>query len=337
MPAPRWKVFGCTSHPSMDRSFETASWELGGSTHGLTYFDGYRGWHAPPGWHRADQVSHTNPKLQPSLLHGTGFQCEHGPPGALVHFHTTPGDRLHNVSRGKALEFTTTFDSAAPVDRYVFVTSGDSRINLWTRGFEVAQEEIRKTFNLPPRRRELILQWPSFGTKGFRQMANECAAATAREGFTAVSLYSIWDNADFHGGAKNMNVWDLSICQEYGGEAGLRALVDECKRQDLRVIFWVPAGHLWDQAQLWKDHPDWLLRRADGSIAKTPTGPVFGNLHSGFGNYFRDRIVGVIRQFELDGVWMDSHLSFAQQQKPSITIDGRLSRCRRCWRPTFPG
>ena len=88
---------------------ETASWELGGSTRGLEYFDGYRGWHAPPGWMHADAVPETNPKLMPSLLHGTGFQFEYGANGALVHFHTSPGDRLRNVSRGQALEFETTF------------------------------------------------------------------------------------------------------------------------------------------------------------------------------------------------------------------------------------
>jgi hypothetical protein len=295
---------------------ETASWELGGTTRGLTYFDGYRGWHAPPTWLPANEVPETNPKLIPSLLHGTGFQFEHGTNGALVHFHTTPGDRLRNVSRGEALEFETWYDGGASVARYVFVTSGDSAINLWTRAFEVAQEEIRQALALPRRRRELILQWPDFTRKGFRETARECAAATAGEGFTAVSLYSIWDNADFHGGAKNMNVWDFSVCEEYGGEAGLKFLVDECKRHDLQVILWVPAGHLWDKAALWREHPEFVLRREDGSPAKTPTGPVFGSLKSGFGGYFRDRTTHVIATFGFEGVWMDSHLSYAQQTSP---------------------
>lgn len=296
---------------------ERASWELGGSTKGLSYFDGYRGWHAPPQWMAADSVEETNPKLLPSLLQGTGFQFEHGSHGALLHFHSTPGDRLKNVSRGESLEFVTTFNGASSVKRRVLVLDGDSRINLWTRGFEVAQEEIRQAFDLPERKRELLMQWPDFSRKSFEEVARECAAATAREGFTGVSLYSIWDNADFHGGAKSMNIWDLSVCEGYGGAKSLEFLASECKRQNLRVIFWVPAGHLWGQANLWKEHPDWLLRRADGAIAKTPTGPVFGSLNSGFADYFRERVSAVTRQFGFDGVWMDTHLSYAQQTTPA--------------------
>jgi len=79
----------------------------------------------------------------------------------------------------------------------------------------------------------------------------------------------------------------------------------------------VPAGHLWGQAPIWKEHPDWLLRRPDGAIAKTPTGPVFGSLDSGFADYFRERISAVTRQFGFDGVWMDTHLSYAQQTNPA--------------------
>lgn len=295
---------------------ETASWELGGSTKGLSYFDGYRGWHAPPQWLHADAVPETNPKLLPSLLQGTGFQFQHGEAGALLHFHTTPGDRLRNASRGESLEFVTTFDGPASVTRYIFTAEGDSRIDLWSRAFEVAHAELRRTFDLSEPTREILLHWPPFSRKGFDETARQCVAATAGDGFTGASIDVIWDNADFHGGAKNMNVWDLSVCKGYGGEAGLKSLVDECHRNNLRVIFWAPAGHLWDRAQLWNDHPDWLLRRGDGQLAKTPTGPVFGNLDSEFRDYYRDSITRVIRQFGFDGVWLDTHLSYSQQTDP---------------------
>jgi hypothetical protein len=106
---------------------ETASWELGGTTRELSYFDGYRGWHAPPQWQSAAAVLQTNPKLAPSLLAGTGFQFEHGKEGALVHFHTHAGGQLRNVSRGEALEFVSTFNGPAKVDRFVLVTSGTTQ------------------------------------------------------------------------------------------------------------------------------------------------------------------------------------------------------------------
>jgi hypothetical protein len=311
---------------------ETASWELGGSTHGLSYFDGYRGWHAAPDWVPADAVPPPNPKLVPSLLHGTGFQFQHGSAGALVHFHTAAGDAVRNASRGEALEFETTFHGPTTIDRYVFVTSRarqasdvanrggadpDSRINLWTRAYEVVHAELRRAFDLPERSREMWLQWPPFSRQGFRETARECATVTAREGFTGASIDVIWDNADAHGGAKNMNVWDYSVCAEYGGAEGLQDLVDECRRHNLLILAWTPSGHLWDASPVWRDHPDWLLRRADGSVAATPTGPVFGDLAGGFHDYYRERIVGAVRAFGLDGLWMDSHLPYAQQARTS--------------------
>lgn len=296
---------------------ETASWELGGATRGLSYFDGYRGWHAPPEWMHADVVPTTNPKLMPSLMEGAGFQFQHGNSGALLHFHTTLGDRLRNASRGEALEFETAFHGTPTVDRYIFITSGDSRINLWTRAYEVAHAELRRTFGLPERAREIFLQWPPFSRKGFRETARQCAAVTAREGFTGASIGVIWDNADFHGGAKNMNVWDYALCEGYGGEAGLKALAEECKSHNLEIIAWVSAGHLWSQSPVWKAHPDWVLLNQRGEKFVNPAGGIWhGALDTGFHDYFRDRVVDAVRRFGLKGLWLDTHLSYAQQTRP---------------------
>lgn len=296
---------------------ETASWELGGSTKALSYFDGYRGWHAPPQWLQADAVPQTNPKLLPSLLAGTGFQLQCGPRGALLHFHTTPGDRLRNVSRGAALKFETTFHGPTAITGYIFTTTDDSRINLWSRAYEMVHAELRQKLGLPEPKREVFLQWPPFSRKGFRETARQCAAVTADDGFTGASIDVIWDNADFHGGAKNMNVWDYAICEGYGGEAGLEDLAEECKTRNLQVIAWVPAGHLWSQSPVWEAHPDWALLNARGEKFINPAGGIWhGALDSGFHNYWRDRVVDVVQKFGLNGLWLDTHLSYAQQSRP---------------------
>jgi hypothetical protein len=294
---------------------ETASWEPGGTTRGLAYFDGYRGWHAPPGWLGADAVAGTNPKLAPSLLEGTGFQVLHGPDGVLLVFHTAPGDRLVNASRGEALRFETTFDGPQAVKRHVLTATGGNRIDLWTRAFEVAHAELRKAFGLVEPANEVLCLWPPFGRKGFRETAEDLAAATAREGFTGVVIDVVWDNLEFHGGAKNMNVWTLDVCDGYGGPRGLRSLVEACRRENLIVIPWAPAGHLVNTSPVWKDHPDWLLGRDTPSKPKGGPGPVFGSLASGFHDYFRGRLLEAVRTHGFDGYWMDTHLSFAQQTR----------------------
>lgn len=296
---------------------ETASWELEGTTRGLSYFDGYRGWHAPPQWMRADAMPMTNPKLMPSLLQGTGFQFEHRDADALVHFHTSVGDRLRNVSRGEALEFETTFNGPATVDRFILVASGDSRINLWSRAYEAVYGELRQAFQLPEKEAGMFLQWPPFSRKGFVETARQCASLTAQEGFSGASINVIWDNADFHGGAKNMNVWDYTVCEGYGGEAGLKVLMDECKKNNLRVLAWMPAGHLWSKSPVWEKHPDWILYNARGEKFVNPAGGIWhGALDSGFHDYFHERIADVVKRFGFDGLWLDTHLSYAQQMRP---------------------
>jgi hypothetical protein len=303
---------------------ETASWEPGGSTRGLTYFDGYRGWHAPPAFQPADGVDETNPKLMPGLLSGAGFQFLHGPGGALALFHTAAGDRLKNVSRGEALEFETTFAGPTTIDRFVMTLDGDRPINLWTRAFEAAHAEIRKALGLGARGREIVLLWPTFDRKGFRETAREAAEATAREGFTAAAIDVIWDNYEQHGGAKNMNVWDYAVSEGYGGADGLRALVDECHRRGLKVIPWCPAGHLVDVSPVWKQHPDWLAGSTP-STGKDGHGPVYGSLHTGFRDYYGRRVLSVIREFKLDGLWMDSHLPYPAQPRDNPHAD-KLAR-----------
>src|SRR4029434_1318957 len=202
--------------------------------------------------------------------------------------------------------------------QFVLVTSGDSSINLWTRAFEVVHAELRRVFGLPEPSREIFLQWPPFSRKGFRETAQACAAVTASEGFTGASIDVIWDNADFHGGAKNMNVWDYAVCEGYGGTKDLQFLIDECRKHNLLVTAWVPAGHLTSSSPVWKDHPDWILKNQRGENFINPSGGIWhGALDSGFRDYYVDRVARTVRQFGLDGLWLDTHLSYAQQLRPA--------------------
>src|SRR4030095_7003781 len=157
-----------------------------------------------------------------------------------------------------------------------------------------------------------------FSRKGFRETAQACAAVTASEGFTGASIDVIWDNADFHGGAKNMNVWDYAVCEGYGGTKCLEFLIDECRKHNLLVTAWVPAGHLTSSSPVWKDHPDWILKNQRGENFINPSGGIWhGALDSGFRDYYVDRVARTVRQFGLDGLWLDTHLSYAQQLRPA--------------------
>src|SRR5262249_41909298 len=110
--------------------------------------------------------------------------------------------------------------------------------------------------------------------------------------------------------------WDYTICQGYGGEEGLRRLTEACKRRGLKVVAWVPAGHLARASPVWKDHPEWLLRTGRGDPFVNPSGLWHGALDTGFRGHYRDRVVDAIHRFGLDGLWIDTHLSYAQQSRP---------------------
>lgn len=298
---------------------ETASWEPGGTTRGATYFDGYRGWHAPPAFVAADAVPETNPKLRPSLLHGTGFQFIHGPGGGLATFHACPGDRLVNASRGEALEHVTTFEGPTTIERRVCIAlAAGSRIDLWTRALEVAQSTIGAALGVPARAREAICWWPTFARSGFRQVAAACAEATVADGFTAVLLDNVFDNVEFHGGGKNLNTWGYDVCEGYGGDAGLAVLVAACRARRLAVHAWIPTGHLSADAPMWQAHPDWLLRDARGEPWKSPSGGVAGDCASGFGAHFVERVGGLVRRHGLAGCWFDTHLPWAGHRAAAV-------------------
>ena len=115
-----------------------------------------------------------------------------------------------------------------------------------------------------------------------------------------------------------MNVWDYVVCEGYGDEAGLKSLMDECRSNNLRVVAWVPAGHLWSKSPVWADHPDWVLLNQRGEKFVNPAGGIWhGALDTGFHDYFRDRVTDTIKRFGLDGLWIDTHLSYAQQARPA--------------------
>src|SRR6185503_4529110 len=76
-------------------------------------------------------------------------------------------------------------------------------------------------------------------------------------------------------------------------------------------------GHLWGQSPVWKAHPEWVLLNARGEKFVNPAGGIWhGALDSGFHDYWRDRTADVVRRFGIDGLWVDTHLSYAQQSRP---------------------
>jgi hypothetical protein len=82
-----------------------------------------------------------------------------------------------------------------------------------------------------------------------------------------------------------MNVWDYTICEGYGGESGLKALMDECRKRNLRVIAWVPAGHLWSKSPFGRNIRRILLNQRGEKFVNPAGGIWHGVLDTGFHDY----------------------------------------------------
>lgn len=158
--------------------------------------------------------------------------------------------------------------------------------------------------------------WPPFdAAHGFKARTTECIDTTLREGFRCVLIDSIWRRAP--GPAKHLVTAEMEVAEEYGGVEGLRELVSACHAKGLEVVAWAPAGHLQGGSRLGDSpvflrHPEWKLRRADGTDLVLFGDLQWGDLGSGFRDYFVTSLVEASRQAGLDGFWLDSWETTAQ-------------------------
>jgi len=106
---------------------------------------------------------------------------------------------------------------------------------------------------------------------------------------------------------------DLKVADQFGGEAGLRALCDRAAKQRVKIISWM-AAHLSPNTSLQEDPS--LGRGEAGIFAAGESGrhPATGypascwplNLHAPIGDYLRDAVLGVCERTGLAGYLWDS-------------------------------
>src|SRR5262245_11417554 len=259
--------------------------DVGGTKEGLLASDGYRGWAAPPAFRRFTAEAHSTPeKLRTGKHAGAGFSFQASSEGALVQFASARsadgrivGDvlELEKASGDPRLDHRWTFvfppaaEIVLPALWTLRVTGPTDAESLWAAAFDFVRSKIGAELGLRVPDPVTACAWPPFdATHGFRVRLRECLDTTVQEGFRCVLLDSIWRRAE--GLAKHLVTAELAVSAEYGGLEGLRELVAACHARGLEVIAWAPAGHLQGGTRLgespvFRDHPDWKLRRRDGS------------------------------------------------------------------------
>lgn len=108
-------------------------------------------------------------------------------------------------------------------------------------------------------------------------------------------------------GGNNCCPFSFELSDHLGGEAGLKAFCDACHERGIEVMVWI-CGHLHREAPIWKEHPEWIARTADGRIWDGH----YGIIHSldlaqeAARRWMTDQLIHLRQATGIDAVWCDS-------------------------------
>jgi hypothetical protein len=135
----------------------------------------------------------------------------------------------------------------------------------------------------------------------------------ARLGYRQLYTHGVWEGVTCDENPKAAG--EGNICTPYafryeeklGGAAGMRRLIAAARQSGMRVFQWCGMQRS-KFAPLWKEHPDWVLREANGD----PWDAGYqilqcGRMRGGFGKQLREELLQVKRDTGLCGIFWDSY------------------------------
>jgi len=189
--------------------------------------------------------------------------------------------------------------------------------NLWLDCFTEVRSRILGRFGFEP---ELPLPnvgahlWDADLKKLGSQWTEELRAALPeyhRLGYDDVFTHGVWDSVtsdpDPVEGGNICCPYQFKFAESFGGEAGMKQLTDDARKAGVGIFQWF-SFHLYKHAQVWKDHPDWVLREANGD----PWDANYGILWSGrflteYGDWMKTQIKDTCREAGIEGIFWDSY------------------------------
>ena len=251
------------------------------------------------------------------FVHADPLDFQTGPEGSLVVYFDRPsfvskspaavrwGVRVHDEFRrpwGKRI---------ASTPKYVVFTPQRGP-DAWSAARDVVFDINRKVYDLykeTPRPMvnvsRLQYQVCPESKAELRRIAAEWVPEFQRLGFKRIYLGPLWEGIvcgpDRH-----------AIGERYGGEAALKALCRAAHKAGIQVIAWLAPAHLWHKSSIFKAHPDWELKGADGKPPTTYCWPTLRgvDLTTPYADEFVADVRGLHRRTGLDGLWLDSYCSF---------------------------
>ena len=130
-------------------------------------------------------------------------------------------------------------------------------------------------------------------------------------GFREVFTHGVWDSVTSdpeH--QKDGNIccpYSFRYAEMFGGNAGMKRLMDTAHAEDLQIYQWF--GMQFSKfSPVWKEHPDWVLREANGDPWDGAYQVLWcGRMRSGFGDYLLQSVKQVKDDTGLDNIFWDSY------------------------------
>lgn len=133
----------------------------------------------------------------------------------------------------------------------------------------------------------------------------------ARLGYKQAFVHGVWDSitSDPNPPAPG-NIccpYTFTFAESFGGPKRMKQLNDAAAKSGLRLMQWF-SFHLSRYAPIWKEHPDWVLKEANGDPWDGNYGSLWsGRVRSGFGDWFKNQILDVNTDTGIGGIFWDSY------------------------------
>lgn len=130
-------------------------------------------------------------------------------------------------------------------------------------------------------------------------------------GYKQAFIHGVWDSitSDPNPPAPG-NIccpYAFTFAESFGGPAAMRRLNDAAGRSGIRLMQWF-SFHLSRFAPIWREHPDWVLKEANGDPWDGNYQVLWsGRVRSGFGDWFKRQILDVNTDTGIGGIFWDSY------------------------------
>ncbi len=199
--------------------------------------------------------------------------------------------------------------------------SREDSINRWTRWFDYTADlwcghlGIQRTFS----RQTMTLEGTGVGGVDIGMAYPNLLKVwegrldwLVSHGFEAINLHtpewvSAANSKTLVFGGNNCCPWEFKVSDHLGGISAMKSFCDACHARGIKVYVWI-AGHLHREAPIFKEHPDWMVRRADHGIWDAHYGVIqsLSFAEQAAQDWMFEDLKLLREQTGVDGLWFDS-------------------------------